>query len=126
MKFRFLVAIPAMAAACGPGATISQAQAAPATPAAFNNCKACHVVGAGQKATLGPNLYKVLGSKAGSRPGYVYSAAMKASGITWNAKTLDAFITNPQAAVKGTKMSYFGERDPQKRAAIIAYLTALK
>lgn len=107
--------------------TAVQAQAAtPAAPAAFNQCKACHVVAAGQKPTIGPNLNKVYGAKAGKRPGYTYSAAMAASGITWNAKTLDTFITAPQSAVKGTKMSFFGEKDPSKRAAIIAYLQGLK
>lgn len=126
MKCKFLVAITAMAASCVLGVDAAGAQQAAAAPAAFNQCKACHVVGAGQKPTIGPNLYKVVGAKAGSRPGYAYSVAMKGSGLTWNAKTLDAFITSPQQAVKGTKMSYFGERDPQKRAAIIAYLGSLK
>lgn len=46
--------------------------------------------------------------------------------ITWNAKTLDTFITAPQSAVKGTKMSFFGEKDPTKRTVIIAYLQGLK
>lgn len=92
----------------------------------FNQCRTCHVAAPGLKPLLGPNLFGVVGSRAGSRSGYAFSAAMKASGIVWNAQTLEAFIANPQQLVRGTKMTYLGEKDPARRREIVAYLTALK
>ena len=54
----------------------------------FAQCKACHAIEKGKADGVGPNLYGVYGSKAGGHSAtFKYSAAMKASGQTWN----DAF-----------------------------------
>ena len=50
----------------------------------FDRCKICHAVEAGRQTALGPNLHGPFGRKAGSLPGYAYSAAIKDSGITWD------------------------------------------
>jgi hypothetical protein len=42
--------------------------------------------------------------KAGSIPGYSYSEANKASGITWTEGAFTNYIKDPQQAIKGTKM----------------------
>jgi cytochrome c len=45
----------------------------------------------------------------------------------WNAKTLDAFIADPQQVVPGNRMPFSGLPDAKERADLIAYLTqALK
>lgn len=95
-------------------------------PASFNQCTSCHSAARGLKPMIGPNLFGAVGSRAGKRSGYAFSNAMKTSGIVWNAQSLDAFIANPQQVVRGTKMTFFGERDPDKRREIVAYLTTLK
>jgi cytochrome c len=67
----------------------------------------------------------LFGRTAGTLPGYAYSAAMKkagAKGLVWNAKTLDAYLTNPQKVVPGTKMLFGGIADAKTRADLIAYL----
>jgi cytochrome c len=127
MKFR-ISGLVAAAVVGGMIPAASPAQSTPtlSSPAAFNQCKACHVVVKGQKPTIGPNLFGVVGSKAGARADYMYSPALKGSGITWTTAQIEAFIAAPQQVVRGTKMSFFGERDAAKRRAIVAYLSGLK
>lgn len=87
----------------------------------FIACKTCHVVDAGQN-RIGPSLHAVVGRKAGTVAGYTYSAANKDSGITWTPEKLFQYLEAPQRVVPGTKMTYPGLPDPQKRADVIAYL----
>ena len=51
---------------------------------------------------------------------------MKNSGLTWDEKTLDAYLEKPQEVVKGSKMTFAGLKDPTDRANVIAYLQTLK
>jgi cytochrome c len=121
----------AMAAALTPIATSKPASAA-AEPSfhgdpqrgkdLYANCTSCHSI---DDNDIGPMHRGVVGRKAGTAPGYAYSAALKASGIVWNPSTLDRWLTNPSDMVPGTKM-FFLVPDPQARADIIAYLTELK
>ncbi len=57
--------------------------------------------------------------------GFQYSDGMKAKGGTWTPQDVFTFIKDPQAFVPGTKMTFSGEPDPQKRADIVAYLDTL-
>jgi hypothetical protein len=52
--------------------------------------------------------------KAGSVPGYSYSAANKDSGISWDEATFREYIKDPKAKVPGTKMIYAGLKDEEK------------
>ena len=91
----------------------------------FKQCKICHQVGPGAKATIGPEQNNLIGSKAGSRPGYNYSPAMKAAGekgLVWDEDTLNKYLENPKAVVPGTKMIFAGLKKPEDRADVIAYL----
>jgi cytochrome c len=92
---------------------------------AFNNaCRTCHTMREGDN-RLGPNLYKVVGRKAGSEPGYGYSSAMKDAGLVWDKTTLDRFIANPDQVVPGHNMKpYGGIASAEERAKIVAYLDA--
>lgn len=92
----------------------------------FIQCQMCHTAETGGANRIGPNLAGIVGSKAASKPGFAYSPALKKTGWTWNAKTLDTFIKKPAAAVPGTKMVYAGLADDTARANVIAYLTTLK
>ena len=90
--------------------------------ALYQACTACHSV---EDNDLGPRHRGVVGRRAGSVADYSYSAALKASGLTWDEVTLDRWLTNPSALVPGTKM-FFQIADPQSRADIIAYLKLLQ
>jgi cytochrome c len=85
----------------------------------YGRCLACHSIA---RDAVGPRHAGLFGRKAGSVPGYDYSAAMRGSGIVWDAKTLDAFVKDPKATVPGTKMPFAGILDDQERADLIAYL----
>jgi cytochrome c len=88
----------------------------------FAQCASCHAVGKGAVAEMGPVLNGVVGRKAGTAPGYHYSAAMQKSGLTWDPATLAGFIHTPAKTVPGTQMSFGGLAKPQDQADVIAYL----
>lgn len=91
----------------------------------FQVCAACHSTRPGENLT-GPSLAGVWGREAGTAPGFQrYSDAMKRSGITWNASTLDKWLTNPDAFIHGTVMMFPGLRDRRDREDVIAYLHAV-
>jgi cytochrome c len=91
----------------------------------FNKCKACHAVEEG-KNKIGPSLFGVVGSAAGSVDGYKYSSSMAESGLTWDEETLDAFLKKPKDVVSGTKMTFAGLRKEDERDDVIAYLKTLQ
>lgn len=125
-------ALPFALAACGgksgdgaSGQSGASTAVADAAPAAFGICKSCHAVEKG-KTLIGPSLYGIVGTKAGDVAGYSFSPALKGSRLVWDEATLDKWLENPMKLVPGTRMSYAGQADPEKRKAIIAYLKTLK
>jgi cytochrome c len=108
-----LLAIPVTVAAAGdPGRGAR----------AFSQCMACHSVEPERHLT-GPSLSHVWGKKAASVESFMrYSDALKRSGLVWDEQTLDKWLTNPQAFVPGTSMTFPGVKDPAVRADLIAYL----
>jgi cytochrome c len=89
-------------------------------------CAMCHTANKGGATILGPNLYGVVGRKAGSVAGYSYSPHMKEAGWVWTDDKLQAYLPAPRDMVPGTKMTYGGLRDPAKLADLMAYLDAQK
>src|SRR5271163_3402938 len=87
-------------------------------------CGICHAVVAGQN-RIGPTLFGVVGRRAGSVPGFNYTADHKKLGVTWDAATLDKYLVNPRAMVPDTSMVYAGLKDDAKRADLVAYLETL-
>jgi cytochrome c len=90
--------------------------------AKFAFCSACHTITPGGPNMTGPNLHGVVGRKAGTAADYNYSDAVKNAGFTWDAAHLDKWLTNPQAMLPGTKMTFPGLKDPKDRTDVIAYL----
>ncbi len=87
----------------------------------FEQCAACHSLGDPGDYD-GPSLKGVIGRKAGSLEDYRYSAAMKRSDVTWDAGTLDKYVTDPQAFIPGNRMAFAGISDKAQRDDLIAYL----
>jgi cytochrome c len=135
---RLIVAAPLLfLAACG-GSDQDTSETAPASPAAatspetstsnapaaFATCRSCHSVEPGKNG-VGPSLFGIVGTKAGDVPGYNFSPALKASGVTWDRQTLDTWLRGPMKMVPGTKM-VIGVPNPEKRKEVIDYLESLK
>ena len=87
-------------------------------------CGICHAVAAGEN-RIGPTLFGVVGRRAGSVPGFNYTADHKRLDITWDAAILDKYLTNPRAMVPDTSMVYAGLKNDAERADLIAYLETL-
>jgi cytochrome c len=88
----------------------------------FGACAACHSLTPNQNMT-GPSLAGVWGRKAGSLASFDrYSSALKSSKFTWNANSLDAWLTNPAAFIPGNYMTFAGINDARARADLIAFL----
>jgi cytochrome c len=94
---------------------------------AANHCASCHTFGNGEPAGQGPNLFGIVGRKAGSVPGYAYSEGFKKAlgDKLWDRKLLDRWLTDTQSVAPGSGMVYFQD-DPGKRFKIIRYLESLK
>jgi cytochrome c len=90
----------------------------------FDQCAACHSID-GTNGT-GPTLKGVFGRQSGAVPGFRYSRAMRGAAITWDDKTLDQYLSNPQELVAGNIMPFSGIPDPKERAEIIKFLRSLK
>jgi cytochrome c len=88
-------------------------------------CATCHSVQPDQN-KIGPTLFGVYGRQSGGVAGYSYSAASKGAALTWNEATLNTYLESPKTVIPGTKMTYAGVKDAQKRADLIAYLQTLK
>jgi cytochrome c len=100
------------------------AQDADAGKALYQQCAVCHSVDGTNG--VGPSLKGVVGHKSGDVAGFRFSRAMKNAAITWNAKTLDAYLAEPQKIVPGNQMPFAGIADAKERADVIAYLATLK
>ena len=90
----------------------------------FGACAACHSLAPGRHMT-GPSLAGIWQRKAGTAVDFPrYSEALKSSGVTWNAETLDAWLVDPRAFIPNNRMTFPGVRDAKARADLIAYLQA--
>jgi cytochrome c len=114
----------ALALACF-GVTASQAAGDPAKgKAAFTRqCAICHTVDKDGPNRYGPNLFGVLGHKAGTVAGFNYSRAFKTSANwNWNEDLVAGWIGAPGQMVPGTAMGVFQGVAQTDRDDIVAYL----
>ncbi|MCK1668898.1 cytochrome c family protein [Bradyrhizobium sp. 153] len=88
----------------------------------FRACAACHSLEPDRNMT-GPSLANLWGRNAGSLPSFDrYSDALKASGIIWDDRSLDAWLTDPERMVPDNAMPFEGIKDARTRADLLAFL----
>lgn len=88
----------------------------------FRMCALCHSLEADRNMT-GPSLAGLLGRRAGSLPSFErYSDALKSSGIIWDDRSLDGWLTDPEGMVPDNEMPFNGIKSPQARADLLAFL----
>ena len=84
-------------------------------------CTACHGL---DKNKEGPRLRGVYGRMSGSVPSFPYSDGVKAAHITWDATSLDKWLTDTEKLIPNNDMGIQIAK-AEERADIIAYLKQL-
>src|SRR5258708_36081443 len=88
----------------------------------FQACAPCHSLEPDRNMT-GPSLAGLWGRKAGGLSSFDrYSNALKSSGIIWDGRALDGWLTDPQRMVPDNEMPFEGIKDGQVRADLLAFL----
>ncbi|OKO91238.1 cytochrome C [Bradyrhizobium sp. NAS80.1] len=89
---------------------------------AFRICAACHSLEPDRNMT-GPSLARLWGRKAGGLASFErYSDALNSSGIIWDDRSLDAWLTDPDRMVPDNEMPFEGIKDERARADLLAFL----
>jgi len=88
----------------------------------FGTCAACHSLESNRNMT-GPSLAGLWNRKAGGLVSFPrYSPALELSGITWNDRTLDEWLADPQHFIPGNTMTFPGIKNAVQRADLLAFL----
>jgi len=88
----------------------------------FQACAPCHSLEPDRNMT-GPSLADLWGRKAGGLSSFDrYSNALKSSGIIWDDRALDGWLTDPQRMVPDNDMPFEGIKDTRVRADLLAFL----
>jgi cytochrome c len=89
----------------------------------YETCAACHTE---RPDALGPSLKGVFGRKSAALEDFRYSTPMKRANLVWDEENLRAYISDPQAKVRGNRMPYGGPSDAKDVDDIVAYLKTLR
>jgi cytochrome c len=88
----------------------------------FRVCAPCHSLEPDRNMT-GPSLADLWGRNAGSLPSFErYSDALKSSGIIWDDRSLDGWLSDPGRMVPDNEMPFNGIKDARDRADLLAFL----
>ena len=88
----------------------------------FRACAPCHSLEPDRNMT-GPSLANLWGRKAGGLSSFErYSDALKSSGIIWEDRALDGWLTDPRRMVPDNDMPFEGIKDGRVRADLLAFL----
>lgn len=123
MKLHSLLAVASLAVLAPAVAGAADAQAGRTFFRA--QCALCHSAEANDNGgAQGPDLRGILGRAAASAAGFGYSAALKNSGLVWNAATLERFLAAPTTVVPGSSM-VIPVPQASDRENLVAYFTGV-
>jgi len=87
----------------------------------------CHTNEKDGENRFGPNLFGIIGKKAGSVPGYAYTNAFKTrANWEWTEDAIGGWMMFPSTMVPGTAMGVFQGIAEKDRDDLVAYLGTLK
>ena len=112
-----------LAAVLAASASLAHAGNAAKGATVFKKCLACHTATEARN-KVGPSLQGVVDRPVATVENYRYSKSMKefSAGKTWTEAELAVFLANPRGLVKATTMSFYGLKNPEDVADVIAYL----
>jgi len=121
-------AAAALGFAClGAGASRAEGDVAKGKAVFERQCAICHTVEKGGDNRYGPNLFGVVGRKAGTVPGFAYSNAFKTrANWEWTEDAIGGWAMFPSTMVPGTAMGVFQGIAEGDRDDLVAYLASLK
>jgi hypothetical protein len=121
----FQAALLGCAAACLFAAPASAADASAGKALFAQRCSVCHTAEPGDNGgAQGPSLIGLMGRPAASEAHFSYTDALRNSKLTWNAATLQRFLSDPAKLVPGTSM-VVSVPNQADRDALIAYFQSV-
>ena len=120
-------ALGAVALTCLAGAAQADGDAANGKAAFVRQCAICHTSEKGGDNRFGPNLFGIVGRKAGTVPGFTYTNAFKnRANWEWTEDAIGGWMMFPSTMIPGTAMGVFQGIAEKDRDDLVAYLTTLK
>jgi cytochrome c len=90
-------------------------------------CAICHTADKGGDNRLGPNLFGIIGKKAGAAASYQYTNAFRTrANWEWTEDALGGWVMAPSTMIPGTAMGGFQGIADRDREDLLAYLATLK
>ena len=119
---KLALVLASLSAATAEAADIAKGQAA-----YVRQCAICHTIDKGGDNRLGPNLFGIVGKRAGTVPGFKYTNAFRTTAtFEWNEGLLGPWIALPSVVVPGTAMGTFPGVSDRDKDDIVAYVAAQK
>jgi cytochrome c len=116
-----------VAAACLPGSALAAGDAAKGKAVFTRQCAICHTADKGGDNRLGPNLFGIVGKKAGVAANYDYTNAFKTrANWEWTEDALGGWVMAPSTMIPGTAMGGFQGIADRDREDLLPYLATLK
>lgn len=112
----------ALSVSTGQAADVAKGQAA-----FVRQCAICHTIDKGGENRLGPNLFGIVGKRAGTVSGFKYTNAFRNTAtFEWSEGLLGPWIALPAVMVPGTAMGVFPGVSDRDKDDIVAYVAAQK
>ena len=125
--FVLAVSLASLLSLFATGATLAAGDAAKGRAAFVRQCAICHTVERDGDNRFGPNLFGIVGRKAGTVADFGYTNAFKTrANWEWTEDALGGWVMFPGMMVPGTAMGVFQGVAERDRDDLVAYLATLK
>jgi cytochrome c len=120
--FKLALVLASLEVGAAEAADIAKGQAA-----FVRQCAICHTIDKGGENRVGPNLFGVIGRRAGAVPDFKYTNAFRTTAtFEWTEGLLGPWIALPAVMVPGTAMGVFPGVSDRDKDDIVAYVAAQK